>query len=400
MTINNLSREMIQFLSQALGGLQPKTAPVEVRKEPWKSIVFETCNSADVKDTKERVKAFRQAVEKRGGDYEQILQQLHAIDPAKPAPKARKTEWTSDELIDAEFPEQNWTVRNFILEGGVTELSAKPKMGKTWLAIQVAAAVASGVSMFRDEEFPVKQGKVVYFALEDNTKRISSRLKLQQVSRGLPLIFRQTIPSLDLEGLDELKKTIETEKPVLIVIDTFTPAHSREIDENKAEDVSRIFLPLRILADEKKVSFLVNHHHKKGAQGDPRDDSRGSSAIGAAVDIVAGMYKENGSKILRLMGNDIDDLDYVISFNERIPYNWTIIGKAQEVAKTRAEEELLEKLEEMGKATASELARELGKSRQTVNSVLRRLLPEKVNREKMATGRGFCSHIYTPIIKK
>ncbi len=62
-----------------------------------------------------------------------------------PRNKARrvKTSYTGDELSDAEFPDPVWLVPGLIPVGLVV-LAGRPKLGKSWMALQLAGAVASG----------------------------------------------------------------------------------------------------------------------------------------------------------------------------------------------------------------------------------------------------------------
>ncbi len=76
-----------------------------------------------------------------------------------------------DELAEQTFPETLWVVPDLLPEG-LTLLAAKPKLGKSWLALGLALAVASGgVALGK---VPVNQGAVLYLALEDSPKRLPS----------------------------------------------------------------------------------------------------------------------------------------------------------------------------------------------------------------------------------
>jgi len=331
------------------------------------------------KDAQARQMKFPEAAKEAGfpADVTECMMGRSAEDIKTAPARQKKTEWTSDELIQAEFPPLEFLVQDIIIVGGITLVTAKPKVGKTWKGLQIGFAVASGRKVFGANGKNVKQGKVIYYALEDNTRRLSNRLKAMKVPVGMPIIFKQTITPLDKGGIDELREVIEKEKPVLIVIDTFAPAHSNDIDENKAEDIIRIFLPLRQLSDETKVSFLVNHHHKKGALGDPREDARGSSAISANVDIVAGIYKEHCGRILRIFGNDVEDAELQIGFNEEVPYGWHIIGDAKDLEKSEIRKELIATIRDMEKngidPTTANLAQEVGRNRSRVQRLLNEL---------------------------
>src|SRR5215211_178877 len=78
------------------------------------------------------------------------------------------------ELMAIEFPEPRWIVPGIVPEG-TTILAGKPKMGKGWLALGTSVAVAAGGVALGTQR--VERGAVLYLALEDNPRRLQSRLK-------------------------------------------------------------------------------------------------------------------------------------------------------------------------------------------------------------------------------
>ena len=55
----------------------------------------------------------------------------------------RRTSYTAQQLMDADFPEPKWAVPGLIAEG-LTFIAGAPKVGKSWLALGLGIAVASG----------------------------------------------------------------------------------------------------------------------------------------------------------------------------------------------------------------------------------------------------------------
>ena len=60
-----------------------------------------------------------------------------------------------------------------ILPHGLFILAGSPKVGKSWLALDMSCAVANGNALWN---FSAEQGDVLYLALEDNPKRLQERL--------------------------------------------------------------------------------------------------------------------------------------------------------------------------------------------------------------------------------
>jgi AAA domain/Domain of unknown function (DUF3854) len=81
---------------------------------------------------------------------------------------------SATELMAIEFPKPRWIVPGIVPEG-TTILAGKPKMGKSWLALGISVAVEGGGVALGTKR--VERGAVLYLALEDNPRRLQSRLK-------------------------------------------------------------------------------------------------------------------------------------------------------------------------------------------------------------------------------
>ena len=86
-----------------------------------------------------------------------------------------KVRWTPKELLQTTFPELDWIVPNLLPEG-FSILGGRPKVGKSWLAMQISHAVITGGQVFGQK---VSKGKVFYLALEDNPRRLHRRMRQQ-----------------------------------------------------------------------------------------------------------------------------------------------------------------------------------------------------------------------------
>jgi len=81
----------------------------------------------------------------------------------------------------------------------------KTETRQSWLAYQIAIAIASGGSVLG--QIRVRQGEVLYMALEDGRSRLQWRLKT--LLRGAPipegLHLATDWPALDDDGMDDLE---------------------------------------------------------------------------------------------------------------------------------------------------------------------------------------------------
>lgn len=125
---------------------------------------------------------------------------------------------TADALGDLTFAPLRWVVQGILPEGAYL-LSARPKVGKSWMALQVCLSVGFGEPFFGK---PTTQGTAIYLALEDNNRRLQSRLKSLRPSgyKTTELHLFTKWPKFDQGGIEKLIALIERHQPVIVVIDT------------------------------------------------------------------------------------------------------------------------------------------------------------------------------------
>src|SRR5262249_3528333 len=130
-----------------------------------------------------------------------------------------RTSWTAAELVAAEFPEPRWAVPGIIPEGA-SLLAGGPKLGKSWLMLNLAIAVASGGRALG--RIRVDKGDVLYLPLEDTARRLRDRLIAILGNEPPPdgLTLELECPRLPDGGADHIEAWI-AEHPAarLIIID-------------------------------------------------------------------------------------------------------------------------------------------------------------------------------------
>src|SRR5262245_18590110 len=80
---------------------------------------------------------------------------------------------TAAALQDQRFPEIRWMLTDLLPEG-LTLLAGRPKVGKSWLALDIALGVGDGGSVMGSIR-PASTGDVLVLALEDNPRRLQKR---------------------------------------------------------------------------------------------------------------------------------------------------------------------------------------------------------------------------------
>jgi RecA-family ATPase len=254
-------------------------------------------------------------------------------------------------------------------EASLTILGGKKKVGKSWLARQIAGAVGTGDAIFNR---PTMHGKVLFYCLEDGERRLQNRLKLQEATEEEDVEYFWELPPLNEdEGMEALGLAMRVMRPVLVIIDTLAAAKNAKIDENAAGPMADLINDLQRLARSEGVAILLVAHHGKSSFGDSGHDIRGSSAISAAADVNLGLYKRGEGYLLTAEGRDIEEGEYRMLFEE---YRWQLVGDERSLSAQEAEDDVKRMMVILGETDAGAIARELSRHRSTVDVVLKRLL--------------------------
>jgi hypothetical protein len=199
--------------------------------------------------------------------------------------------------------EQRWLVTDLWSEQAVGIVGAEPKCCKSFLALDLAVAVASGTPCLRHFAVP-HPGRVLLYAAEDALHVVRRRLEgicaaahLRLQDLDVHVITSPTV-RLDLPAdRTRLERTVEQYRPRLLVLDPFVRLH--RIDENASGEVAPLLAYLRALQRQHSLAVLVVHHTRKSA-GNMRAGQalRGSSEFHAWGD--SNLYLRRAGQELHL----------------------------------------------------------------------------------------------------
>jgi hypothetical protein len=176
--------------------------------------------------------------------------------------------------------EPRWLIEPLWAAGGVGLIGGAPKSCKTWLALEMAVAVASGRPCLG--RFPVpRPGPALLFGAEDAPHQLKGRIE------GLARARQADFPSLDVrlivesslrldcaQDLQRLRLTLARHRPKLLVLDPYV--RLQRADENDARQVSAILSALRELSRTFETAVALVHHTRKSAAELPGQALRGS----------------------------------------------------------------------------------------------------------------------------
>jgi RecA-family ATPase len=169
----------------------------------------------------------------------------------------------------AERPQaRRWLIEELWGDEAVGIVGGEPKCCKSFLALDMAVAVAAGVPCVR-RFAPVRTGRVLLFAAEDALHIVRQRLDGIARAAGRALadldLHVVTCPSVRLDlatDRDALTETVATLAPTLLVLDPFVRLH--RIDENNSGEVAPLLAYLRELQRRFHVAVVLVHHARKG----------------------------------------------------------------------------------------------------------------------------------------
>jgi len=196
----------------------------------------------------------------------------------KPEPPAEHhfTLVSAHDVMIAEDVEQAWILDGILPAGGMSLLVAKPKVGKTTLAFNLAVAVSRGEDFLGRR---TEQGPVVYLALEEKKGEIKKKLSAAGITNE-PLHFH--FGSAPVNAMAEVEMLIQKTGARLLIIDVLQK-FCRLRDLNDYAIVTNALEPLMAAARRQGCHILLTHHAGKADRPDG-DDILGSTGLLGGVD--------------------------------------------------------------------------------------------------------------------
>ena len=281
------------------------------------------------------------------------------------------------------LPEIKWIIQDLIPEG-LTVLAARPKTGKSFLALYIAACVATGRNAW--DRYKTSNSQVLYLAYEDSIQ--SFKLRQTRMFNSLD-IFEKEYPknlqiSTDYEqfvkgGMDAQFKELHDLGIQFVIIDTFARGVNYDIRGNgvyfKEYD---LIAELKNSSAKHDINVMLIHHTRKGLSIDSIEAVLGTTGITGAADTIWVLGKEGSQVYLDMTGKNISSERLPLSFDGDT-FLWSIIGNMEHTiaSLTVEKKRILDFLKECNHPMKTgKIAMGLNKSVSTISELLGKLKNE------------------------
>lgn len=231
----------------------------------------------------------------------------------------------AQDLLESPLPSMPWVVEDLV-GSGLTLLGGSPKIGKSWLVLQLAYCVSEGIPFL---EHATCEAEVLYLCLEDTFSRIQQRLFLL-ADEAKPTLHFAIVAQKISNGLFGQIDSFLNEKPntKLVIVDTLQMVRQSSAQSNIYALDYADANALKNFADEHEIAILAVHHTRKGSKQDNVFDKiSGTNGLMGAADTTLVLDKSNyygGNATLSVTGRDIEMAEYQLAFKN---CKWKLVAQ-------------------------------------------------------------------------
>jgi hypothetical protein len=281
------------------------------------------------------------------------------------------------ELDQRVLPKLEWYVED-ILPVGLGIIVGKPKMRKSWIAVDIWTSCTQGQRALR--KYPTRQCEALYIALEDNERRLQSRLRKFLAGEPVPANLSYTFACPSGQAcLDAIDRYLD-EHPAcrLVIVDPFAKVRGLP-DGRRANAFQQDYADVgafHALAWRRGIALLLVHHARKEDAADPFDSINGTTGIMAAADTVLILTGKRYDLVatLSVTGRDIENPGEFALEWDAAACRFKVLGEAGTVRQETMQDKIFNFLREQKEpVSVSEIAAELQISQGTIHTTLGRL---------------------------
>ena len=219
-----------------------------------------------------------------------------------------------EEIMTQPLKPIEFVVDNLITQG-LFILAGAPKIGKSWLALDICLSVAKGEPVLNAN---TNYGTALYLCLEDSKIRIQNRLYEMTDVPTENLHFALLANSIG-SGLEEQIESFifEHHDTKIIFIDTLQKIRSDSPDNTYATDYKELSV-LKYIADKHSVAIVLVHHLRKTKDPDPFNMISGTTGLSGCVDgsfVLSESKRGSRNATLYCVGRDIENREIELKFD-------------------------------------------------------------------------------------
>jgi hypothetical protein len=257
------------------------------------------------------------------------------------------------EVHTMRFDPLKFLVPDLIPAEGVTLISSKPKVGKSWLLLDLALSATMDRRTLG--ELKVTQGDVLYLALEDSLRRLQGRmtklLPTFTVEWPETLVCATKWRRVDDGGLQDLREWVEEtrqkgHKVAFIAIDVLKMIRPHPKPGKQPYDLDYdAIVGLRQLANDLHVAILIATHNRKAGSDDLIDLVSATLGLTAAVDAIIVIDRQPQGLVFDVRGRDVEADTLAVEFDKNT-CRWRLLGDAAAMRLSSQRKKVLTALEE------------------------------------------------------
>jgi hypothetical protein len=230
-------------------------------------------------------------------------------------------------LTAQQFPPLRYAIPGLIPEG-FTLLIGAPKIGKSWLVLDLLLAVASGGRALGR----IAAGDprpVLYLAMEDSDRRMQDRCRQLLGEASIPAAFSYQTRIAPGQVLPTIAAWMRRSAGTgLVVVDTLGKVMPPAMmGESHYQRDYRIGSAIKSLADAcPGLAVIVNHHDRKASAEDFIDSVSGTHGLAGAADtvVVLARKRQSGEGVIKVTGRDVPEDEYALTINDGMA--WQLAG--------------------------------------------------------------------------
>ena len=223
--------------------------------------------------------------------------------------------WATHAIRASDLQAKAFEPLRYVLPGlipeGASLLVGRPKLGKSWLALDLCIAIADERTTLG--ALQPAAGDVLYLALEDGERRLQRRMAtLLPNANGWParLTLATRWKRANEGGLADIRDWCKwVEKPTAVVVDTLEKFRGLPGGRGFGQQpYYEAVVQLQKIAAERGVAVIVVHHQSRTSADDPFDTIAGATGLAGAADTILMMKRTERGAVLSVRGRDVEDI--------------------------------------------------------------------------------------------